>query len=125
MCFRGITSILRNAEIDGGPIAFVMQAPLQRRRLVPEVDGAMTLRITTVSGKNQTTIRVEGPLAVEEIENLQKEFQLAAAPVHLDLSGLRSADAEGVRALRSLSAKGAKLVGASIYIHQLLDETPL
>ncbi len=65
-----------------------MQAPLQRTRLVPEVDGAMTLRITTISGKNQTTICVEGHLAVEEIENLQKEFQLAAAPVHLDLSGL-------------------------------------
>ncbi len=85
----------------------------------------MTLRITTVSGKSKTTIRVEGHLVVEEIENLQKEFQLAAAPAHLDLSGLRSADAEGVRALRSLSAKGAELVGASIYIHQLLDETPL
>ncbi len=56
----------------------------------------MTLRITTVSGKNKTTIRVEGHLVIEEIENLQKEFQLAAAPVHLDLSGLRSADAEGL-----------------------------
>ena len=82
----------------------------------------MTIRITTVSGKNQTTISIEGDLVVEEIENLQKEFQLAAAPVHLDLSGLRSADAEGVQALRSLSAKGAKLVGGSIYIRQLLDE---
>ena len=73
-------------------------APLQRTQLVPEVDGAMTLRITSVCGKNQTTIRVEGHLAVEEIENLRKEFQLAAAPVHLDLSGLRSADGERVRA---------------------------
>ena len=60
----------------------------------------MTLRITTVSRKNKTTIRGEGHLAVEEIENLQKEFQLAAVPVHLDLSGLRSADAEGVQAGR-------------------------
>ncbi len=83
----------------------------------------MTLRITTTSGKNKTTIRVEGQLVVEEIENLQKEFQLAALPVQLDLSGLLSADAEGVRALRSFSAQGLKLVGASPYIRQLVHET--
>ncbi len=41
--------------------------------------------------------------------------------IAVDLSGLRSADAEGVQALRSLFAKGAKLVGGSIYIRQLLD----
>ncbi len=100
-----------------------MQARLQRSRLVLEIDRAMTLRITTVSGKNTTTIRVEGDLVAEEIENLQKEFQLAAAPVHLDLSGLLSADAEGVRTLRSLFAKGAKLVGVSVYIRRLLEES--
>ena len=92
-------------------------------RFKPTNDKTMTLRITTISGKNKTTIRVEGSLVVEEIESLQKEFQLAAAPVHLDLSGLQSADAEGVRALRSLSAKGAKLVGASVYVRQLLKES--
>ena len=83
----------------------------------------MTIRITSVHGKNKTTIRVEGRLAAEEVEDLRKEIQLVAAPVHLDLSGLQSADAEGVRALRSLSAKGVKLVGASPYIRQLLDAT--
>ena len=41
----------------------------------------------------------------------------------VDLSGLQSADAEGVRALRSLFAKGAKLVGASVYVRQLLKES--
>ncbi len=106
------------------PYCFVMQAPLQRRRLVLEIDGAMTLRITTVSGKNKTTIRVEGRLTVEGVEDLQKLIQLAAAPVDLDLSGLQWADAEGVRALRSFSAKGAKLAGASPYIRQLLHDTP-
>ena len=63
----------------------------------------MTLRITTVPGKNKTTIRVEGRLAAEGVEELQKEIQLVAGPVHLDLADLQSADAEGVRALRSLS----------------------
>ena len=83
----------------------------------------MTLRITTVPGKDKTTIRIEGRLAANEVEDLEKEIQLVAAPVHVDLSGLQSADAEGVRALRSLSAKGVKLVSASPYIRLLLDET--
>ena len=83
----------------------------------------MTLRITTVPDKNKTTIRVEGRLAAEGVEDLQVEIQLVAGPVHLDLSDLQSADADGVRALRSLSAKGTKLVGASPYIRQLLDDT--
>ncbi len=100
-----------------------MQAPLQRRRLVPEIDGPMMLRITTVSGKNKTTIRVEGHLSAEDVEELQREIQLVAGSVHLDLSNLMSADAEGVRALRSFSAQGLKLVGASPYIRQLVHET--
>ena len=83
----------------------------------------MTLRITTVPGKNKTTIRVEGRLAAEGVEELQKEIQLVAGPVYLDLSDLQSADAEGVRALR-LSGASAKIIGASPYIHQLLHDTP-
>ena len=83
----------------------------------------LTLRITTIPGKNKTTIRVEGRLVAEGVEDLQREIQLVAGPVHLDLSDLQLADAEGVQALRSLSAKGTKLIGASTYIRQLLDDT--
>jgi hypothetical protein len=42
--------------------------------------------------------------------------------LRLDLSGLRSADRDGIRALRSLSEKGAELRGANPYINQLLLE---
>ncbi len=83
----------------------------------------MTFRIITVPSQNKTTIHVEGRLAGEGAADLQKEVQGAAAPIHLDLSDLQSADVEGVRALRSLSAKGVKLVGASPYIRLLLDGT--
>jgi hypothetical protein len=38
----------------------------------------------------------------------------------LDLSGLRSADGDGIRALQLLSAAGAELRGADPYINQLL-----
>jgi hypothetical protein len=42
--------------------------------------------------------------------------------LHLDLSGLFSADRDGIQALRSLSENGAELHGASPYINQLLLE---
>ncbi len=81
----------------------------------------MSIRITTFADEKTTTIRVEGRLTAEALPDLQSEFQLAGAPVLLDLSGLISADAEGIRELRALSAKGAKLCGASAFIRQLLD----
>ncbi len=84
----------------------------------------MIVRITTVAGEMTTAIRVEGRLTAGNMADLQSELQAAGTPVELDLSGLISADAEGVRLLRALSAKGAKLPGLSAHIRQLLDTTP-
>ena len=83
----------------------------------------MTIRITTAKENSATTIRVEGRLDLEAVPDLQREAKLASAPVRLDLSGLMSADAEGIKELQALSAKGAELRGASAYIRQLLDAT--
>ena len=83
----------------------------------------MTIRITTSKDDKATTIRVEGRLNAEAVPDLQREVQLVSAPLRLDLSGLISADAEGIKKLRALSAKGAELRGASAYIRQLLDAT--
>jgi anti-anti-sigma regulatory factor len=90
-----------------------------------EIDGWVTLtfRITGISGEDETIIRLEGRLSAKRVEDLKKAVQVPPETVLLDLSGLRSADTDGVRALRSISAKGAKLVGASPYIRQLLNET--
>jgi anti-anti-sigma regulatory factor len=90
-----------------------------------EKDGEVTLvfRITSASGEDETIIRLEGRLSAKRVEDLKKAFQMARGTVLLDLSGLQSADAEGVLALRSFAAKGTKLVGASPYIRQLLNET--
>ena len=82
----------------------------------------MTFRITSVSGTDETILRLEGRLGATGLKDLKKAVQAAPGAVLLDLSGLQSADAEGVLALRSFAAKGAKLVGASPYIRQLLDE---
>ncbi len=83
----------------------------------------MTFRITSVSGTDETILRLEGRLGATGVKDLKKAMQAAPGTVLLDLSGLQSADAEGVLALRSFAAKGAKLVGASPYIRQLLNDT--
>ena len=101
-----------------------LRAPLQRRRLPTEVDyeATLTFRIGSISGEDETIIRLEGRLGSKGVNDLKKAIQEASGLVLLDLSGLQSADAEGVRELRSISAKGTKMVGASPYIRQLLDE---
>jgi anti-anti-sigma regulatory factor len=91
-----------------------------------EKDGEVTLvfRITSASGEDETIIRLEGRFDAKRTEDLKKAIQMARGNVLLDLSGLRSADTESVLELRSLAAKGTKLVGASPYIRQLLNEAP-
>ena len=83
----------------------------------------MAIRITTSTEEKRTTIRLEGRLSADGVPDLKREFQRAEAPVRLDLSGLMSADAEGIREVRALSARGVDLCGASAYIRQLLEAT--
>ncbi len=83
----------------------------------------MTVRITSRTEGKGTTIRVEGRLTAAEVLDLREECRSAGAPLRLDLAGLLLADDEGINELRSLSAKGAKLHGASPYIRHLLGKT--
>ena len=82
----------------------------------------MTIRISTEVGETVTTIRIEGRLQSSSVPDLRAACESANAPWHLDLSGLRSADADGIRALRSLLESGAELQGADPYVRQLLYE---
>ncbi len=83
----------------------------------------MTIRISTEAGETVTTIRIEGQLTSSSVPDVRAACESANPPLRLDLSGLRSADRDGIRALRSLSEAGAELRGASPYIRQLLLET--
>ena len=82
----------------------------------------MTIRVTTEAGEAVTTIRIEGKLTSADVPDMRAACGSANPPLHLDLSGLRSADSDGIRALRSLSEAGAELHGANPYINQLLLE---
>ena len=59
----------------------------------------MAFRITSISGENETIIRLEGSLGAKGVKDLKKAIQVAPGNVLLDLSGLLSADEKGLRAL--------------------------
>ena len=82
----------------------------------------MTIRISTEAGEAITTIRIEGRLTIAGVPDVRAACESTHPPLRLDLSGLRSADGDGMRALQSLSEAGAELHGASPYINQLLRD---
>ena len=82
----------------------------------------MTIRISTAAGETVTTIRIEGQLTSSSVPDVRAACESVDPPLLLDLSGLRSADRNGIRALQALSDAGAELRGASPYINQLLLE---
>ncbi len=82
----------------------------------------MTVRVSTAAGETVTTIRIEGQLTSASVPDVRAACDSANPPLRLDLSGLRSADTDGIRALQSLSEAGAKLRGASPFINELLLE---
>ncbi len=82
----------------------------------------MTIRVSTEAGKTMTTIRIEGQLTSVRVPDVRAACESANPPIRLDLSGLRSADSDAIRALQSLSEAGAELHGASSYINQVLLE---
>ncbi len=82
----------------------------------------MAFRVHTEAGETVTTIRIEGQLTRTSVPDLRAACESANKPLRLDLSGLRSADRDGIRALRSLSESGAELYRANPYVSQLLDK---
>jgi anti-anti-sigma regulatory factor len=82
----------------------------------------MTIRLTASTDGTTTTVLVEGHLTGADLPDVSAACESADAALCLDLSHLKSADADGVRALRSLSEKGAELRGADPYVRELLRE---
>jgi ABC-type transporter Mla MlaB component len=80
----------------------------------------MTIRLTGPS--DGMTIRIEGRLTGADVPVLRGACNPANDAVYLDLSELRWADADGIRALLSLSESGAELHGANSYVRELLRE---
>ena len=80
----------------------------------------MAFRITKTTAATITAIKIDGELTGEGVAELEKACASVDGPIALDLSDLKRADAEGVRALRNRLASGARLLAASPYIELLL-----
>ncbi len=74
-------------------------------------DPRLSIRVSTEVGEAASTIRIEGQLTVADLPDVREACASVSPPLRLDLSGLRSADVDGIRALRSLS-ETAELHGA-------------
>ena len=93
-----------------------------RFRAPDQRDRQLISRVSTAEGETVTTVRIEGKLTSSSVPDVRAACDSANRPLCLDLSGLHSADRNGIRALQALSEAGAELHGASPYINQLLLE---
>ncbi len=85
----------------------------------------MTLRIDAATAGSTTIVTVSGRLAGEEVREFLRACRAIEGEFEVDLAGLRSADSEGIEAIRELVREGRKLRGASPFIRLLLnDQTP-
>ena len=81
----------------------------------------MTVRIETSAGEKKPTVSVAGRLEGLGVGELVRTCRSIEGELVLDLSGLRSADAEGLEAIQKLVQGGARLRGASPFIRLLLE----
>ena len=79
------------------------------------------LRITAETEGTTRIVRVDGRLAREGVGELEGVLRDTTGPLRLELSGLRSADVAGLKALRSLREAGAELSGMSPFIALRLE----
>ena len=80
----------------------------------------MDVRISFWKDECGDVVRIEGRLDAATIPDLLATCRAVEHPPRLDLSGLRSADADGAEALRSLAAAGAELTDMSPHIRHLV-----
>jgi hypothetical protein len=81
----------------------------------------MTVRIETSSEESTTAVSVAGRLEGLGVGEFVRTCHCIEGELVLDLSGLRSADAEGIEAIQELVREGATMRGASAFIRLLLE----
>jgi ABC-type transporter Mla MlaB component len=84
----------------------------------------LVLRITRGESNGSETLKVEGRVADDWVDELTRVVSGALtqrAAVALDLSEVTFVDARGIAALRALRARGAELTGCSSFVSSLID----
>ena len=76
----------------------------------------MTLRITTGSDGQGTTLRLSGRIRSTDIESIKEAMKGKAQRIVFDLEEVTLVDLDGVRFLGVSEAEGVELVNCSPYI---------
>jgi hypothetical protein len=83
------------------------------------------IRITTATGRNEITVRVEGQVVreyVEAIETAVKQACVRGRPVHLFLRDVSSIDESGHALLSRMAAMGVRLSATGVYSSYIVEE---
>lgn len=82
----------------------------------------MTVRIDITDEDAKTVVQVAGLLQEEEVAELLRACDGVHGSITLDLAGLVSADAGGIRLLQALRTAGAEVRGLTPYLKLLLKD---
>ncbi len=79
------------------------------------------LRMTRSNPGAAIVLLLEGKLTEPWTEELRAELARDSGIARLDLSGISFVDAGGAQLLHELERRGIVLVGASVFVRELLD----
>jgi ABC-type transporter Mla MlaB component len=79
------------------------------------------LRMTRSSSGDTAVLLLEGKLTEPWTAELRAEIEARGPVTRLDLAGLSFIDAGGAELLHELERSGVALVGASVFVRELLD----
>ena len=82
----------------------------------------MAVRIDTATEGDEIVVYVAGRLGANEVTELRNECEQIEGTFVLDLSKVLFADDAGIDLIRAITAKGAKVRGASAFIQMLLAD---
>jgi hypothetical protein len=108
---RGMSS----ARVDAGPVFAIGTRHVRANR-----DNIRGLQ----DEDSKTIVSVSGRLVGSATHEFLRACPSTKSEFVLDLTGLRSADSEGIEAIRELVRAGRKLRGVSPFIRLLLDDQP-
>ncbi len=83
------------------------------------------LRITTTIDRATTTLKVEGRIVGEGVEEMRRACNAALDQrprLRLDLTGVTFVDTAALGALRTVIGRRAEVVGCSLYVSGLLEQ---
>lgn len=84
----------------------------------------MGIRIDYIPHGSDTVVRIAGRLCGTAVAQLENACDSIEGSFMMDLSNLVFADDEGIKAIRAMVDKGARIQGASPFIMLLLEKGP-